>query len=87
MKKIFIIVFVTLLFVSCSKYTYMSLAESSDYVFRTDSSFWSNSIYFDSFERIDNKIIFYDKNHKYAGEAFQTESSTIERNSFKKVEK
>lgn len=87
MKKILVVVFTTALFASCSKSTQMRILEESDYVFRTDSSFCSNSIYFDSFERVDNKIIFYDKNHKYAGEAFQTEGSTIERNSLKREDK
>lgn len=91
MKKILIlIVFVTLLFVSCSKTVEIGdyVRENSELVFNSDtSSILGTTIYFDSYERIDNKLIFYDKNHKYAGEAFETETSAIGRNMHKKVEK
>ena len=86
MKKLLIVSIALVLFLcsSCSKSTYELMRENSDYIFSTSSSFFSDTIYFDSFERVDNKIIFYDKNHKYAGEAYETENSFIERNPFKK---
>jgi len=86
MKKILIVLFVVSL-VSCTKSIEAGdyIRENSDLVFKSDtSSILGVRIYFDSYERIDNKLIFYDKSGKYAGEAFETENSAMGRN-MKKV--
>jgi hypothetical protein len=85
MKKILIFVFIVVLFAGCVGSVGDRIRYSADFIFYTDTtSLMGSMLYFDSYERVDNKLTFFDKNGKYVGEAFETERSAIARN-MKKV--